>query len=81
MGQGLHTKMIQIAAKALGVPVEKVFIAETSTDKVANSSPTAASVQSDLNGMAVLQACKEIMDRLAPIRRQMDPNATWEQVQ
>jgi len=80
MGQGLHTKMIQIAAKALGIPVEKVFIAETSTDKVANSSPTAASVQSDLNGMAVLQACKEIMDRLAPLRRQMDPNTTWEQL-
>ena len=54
MGQGLHTKMIQVASRALGVPVEDIFISETSTDKVPNTSPTAASVGSDINGMAVL---------------------------
>ena len=54
MGQGLHTKMIQVACRVLRVPPEKVFISETSTDKVPNTSPTAASVGSDINGMAVL---------------------------
>nr|AOE43257.1 xanthine dehydrogenase [Acytostelium leptosomum] len=68
MGQGLHTKMIQIAALELGVPVDKVYISETSTDKVANTAPTAASVSSDMNGMAVLDACKQINSRLAPLR-------------
>jgi len=48
MGQGIHTKMIQIAARELGVPIEQVHITETSTDKVANTSPTAASVQSGM---------------------------------
>ena len=54
MGQGLHTKMIQVASRALGVPATNIFISETSTDKVPNTSPTAASVGSDINGMAVL---------------------------
>ncbi|RXG72356.1 Xanthine dehydrogenase/oxidase, partial [Armadillidium vulgare] len=54
MGQGLHTKMLQIASRVLEIPIEDIYIAETSTDKVPNTTPTAASVSSDLNGMAVL---------------------------
>lgn len=54
MGQGLHTKMIQVASRALGIPAEWIHVKETSTDKVANASPTAGSFSSDLNGMAVL---------------------------
>jgi xanthine dehydrogenase/oxidase len=54
MGQGLHTKMIQVASRALDIPAESIHIKETSTDKVANASPTAGSFSSDLNGMAVL---------------------------
>merc|ERR1711862_671450 len=57
--------MIQVAARALDIPVEKVHISETSTDKVPNTSPTWASVQSDLNGMAVKNACDKIVERLA----------------
>lgn len=53
MGQGLHTKMIQVASRALGIPVDKIHISETATDKVPNASATAASAGSDLNGMAV----------------------------
>ena len=52
MGQGLHTKVAQIAAQELGIPLADVFIAETATDKVANASPTAASASSDLYGSA-----------------------------
>ena len=76
MGQGLHTKMSQIAAHALGVDLDKIAVLETATDKVANTSPTAASVQSDINGAAVLDACNQINARLAPIRAQY-PDASF----
>eukprot|EP01112_Ceratiomyxa_fruticulosa_P007100 TRINITY_DN1832_c0_g1_i2.p1 TRINITY_DN1832_c0_g1~~TRINITY_DN1832_c0_g1_i2.p1 ORF type:complete len:1364 (-),score=294.56 TRINITY_DN1832_c0_g1_i2:173-4264(-) len=79
MGQGLHTKVIQIAARALGVPVTSVHIAETATDKVANTTPTAASVQSDMNGMAVLNACEQIMEKLKPIREK-HPNVSFKEL-
>lgn len=54
MGQGLHTKMIQVASTVLEISHTKIQITETSTDKVPNTSATAASSGSDLNGMAVL---------------------------
>ena len=66
MGQGLHTKICQVAATAFGIPVTDVHVAETATDKVPNSSPTAASMSSDLYGMAVLDACTQIKRRLVP---------------
>jgi xanthine dehydrogenase/oxidase len=69
MGQGLHTKVMQIAARAFGIPQERVHIAETCTDKVANSSPTAASASTDLYGMATLDACEQIKVRLLTPRR------------
>lgn len=79
MGQGLHTKMIQCASRALGVPTERIHIAETSTDKVPNTSATAASSGSDLNGMAVLDACGKLNERLAPFKEKY-PNDTWNQL-
>ena len=65
MGQGLHTKMIQVAATALGVPMSTVRLAPTRTDKVPNTSATAASSGSDINGGAVKNACDQIRERLA----------------
>lgn len=67
MGQGLHTKVAQIAASAFDIPLSSVFISETSTDKVPNSSPTAASASSDIYGAAVLDACEQIKKRMEPI--------------
>ncbi|KAL9261556.1 Xanthine dehydrogenase 1-like protein [Drosera capensis] len=67
MGQGLHTKVAQVAASAFDIPLSAVFISDTSTDKVPNSSPTAASASSDLYGAAVLDACEQIKARIAPI--------------
>jgi xanthine dehydrogenase large subunit len=67
MGQGLHTKIRQIAADALGVDLERVRIMPTRTDKVPNTSATAASASTDLNGAAVLDACRQLKERLAPI--------------
>ncbi|MFJ6538389.1 xanthine dehydrogenase molybdopterin binding subunit [Paenarthrobacter sp. NPDC091711] len=67
MGQGLHTKMRQVAATALGVPLDFVRLAPTRTDKVPNTSATAASSGSDLNGGAVKDACEQISERLAQV--------------
>ncbi|XP_033323472.2 xanthine dehydrogenase rosy isoform X2 [Megalopta genalis] len=77
MGQGLHTKMIQVASRVLKINPDKIHIMETATDKVPNTSPTAASAASDLNGMAVLNACEKIMKRLKPVIDK-NPTGTWE---
>ncbi|MFC7485907.1 xanthine dehydrogenase molybdopterin binding subunit [Knoellia sp. CPCC 206453] len=65
MGQGLHTKMLQVAATTLGVPLSTVRLAPTRTDKVPNTSATAASSGADLNGGAVKNACEQIRERLS----------------
>jgi xanthine dehydrogenase molybdopterin-binding subunit B len=67
MGQGIHTNMRLIAAKELGIPVEKIRVMNTSTDKVPNTSATAASAGTDLNGGAVKNACEILRERLAPV--------------
>ncbi|CAM9251540.1 unnamed protein product [Phaeothamnion confervicola] len=71
MGQGLHTKVVQVAARSFGISEDDVHIAETSTDKVPNSSPTAASMSTDLYGMATLDACEQIKERLRPVAEKM----------
>lgn len=76
MGQGLHTKMTMIAAEALGVPLSDVFISETATNTVANTSSTAASASSDLNGYAVWNACQQINERLEPYRQKFGKDTT-----
>lgn len=70
MGQGLHTKMLQVAATTLGVPLHRVRLAPTRTDKVPNTSATAASSGADLNGGAVKNACEQITARLAEVAAQ-----------
>lgn len=67
MGQGLHTKILGVAARALGVSVSRLRIMPTSTDKVPNTSATAASTGSDLNGQAVKAACDILISRLRPV--------------
>lgn len=71
MGQGLNTKIWQIAALELGVPYEKVKVNATNTSKVPNTSPTAASSGSDLNGMAVKNAMTTLKERLKPCAEKM----------
>ena len=65
MGQGLYLKVAQVVASAFGLPLERVKITATATDKVPNTSATAASSGSDLNGMAALDAANQIKARLA----------------
>ncbi|MCY7293886.1 xanthine dehydrogenase molybdopterin binding subunit [Alteromonas sp. a30] len=65
MGQGLHTKIQQIAAHEFGLPLNYIEVTATRTDKVPNTSPTAASSGTDLNGKAVQNACITLKQRLA----------------
>ena len=65
MGQGLFQKVAQVAAARFGVDTSLVRITATDTGKVPNTSATAASSGSDLNGMAALAACDAIRDRMA----------------
>ena len=65
MGQGLFRKVAQVAAARFGIDVGAVKITATDTGKVPNTSATAASSGSDLNGMAVQAACDTIRDRMA----------------
>ncbi|MFB6826579.1 xanthine dehydrogenase molybdopterin binding subunit [Streptomyces virginiae] len=77
MGQGLHTKMLQVAATTLGIPLHKVRLAPTRTDKVPNTSATAASSGADLNGGAVKNACEQLRARLLQVAAsQLGSNAS-----
>ena len=67
MGQGLYTKMGQVAAQCLGVPLASIRTMPTRTDKVPNTSATAASAGADLNGAAVADACEQLKSRLAAV--------------
>ncbi len=67
MGQGLHTKMRAVCAHELGVKLDAVRVMDTATDKVPNTSATAASSGSDLNGQAVKEACEVLRERLRAV--------------
>ena len=67
MGQGLYVKMLGVAMRELGLPAEAIRMMATATDKVPNTSATAASSGADLNGMAVAAACVTLRERLAPV--------------
>ncbi|WP_170772036.1 xanthine dehydrogenase molybdopterin binding subunit [Ruegeria lacuscaerulensis] len=64
MGQGLNTKVAQVVAEAFQVDFSRIKITKTTTEKVPNTSATAASSGTDLNGMAALNAVEQIKDRL-----------------
>jgi len=79
MGQGLYTKVIQVAADVFGISPDLVITNESSTTTVANASPSAASLSTDLYGMAVLDACNQIVRRLQPVRDR-HPGADWQTI-
>ena len=64
MGQGVSSKMIQVAAKSFGLSTDDIKLETTNTTRVANTSPSAASATSDLNGKALQDACQQILIRL-----------------
>ncbi len=67
MGQGVNTKMLQVAAHIFSVPAHKIKINTTNTYRIANTSPSAASATADLNGKAVQMACDAIKERLVEL--------------
>lgn len=69
MGQGVNTKIAQVAAKVFGLPIERIKIQTTNTLRVANTSPTAASAAADLNGKATQAACEAIRSRLLKVAK------------
>jgi len=64
MGQGVNTKLLQIASRFFSIKPERIKIETTNTSRVANTSPTAASTGADLNGKALINACNKIQKRL-----------------
>ena len=67
MGQGVNAKILAVAAHTLGVDPDRIRVETTSTLRVANTSPTAASSGADMNGAATEIACKSLLDRLRPV--------------
>ncbi|KAK7893550.1 hypothetical protein WMY93_022702 [Mugilogobius chulae] len=78
MGQGIHTKALQVASRVLKVPMSSIFIKETCTGNVPNAAPSAASFGTDAVGMAVKDACEKLMKRLMPIIEK-SPKNSWKQ--
>ncbi len=70
MGQGLYTKMRGVAMRELGLSEDAVRVMKTRTDKVPNTSATAASSGADLNGHAVRVACEALRERFVAARRE-----------
>jgi xanthine dehydrogenase large subunit len=67
MGQGVNTRIAMLVAEVFEIPVHQVRVLATSTDRNTNTSPTAASSGTDLNGTAAVMASKRIRDRLAEL--------------
>jgi xanthine dehydrogenase large subunit len=80
MGQGVNTKMAQVAAKMFGLPIEKIRVHTTNTLRIANTSPTAASAAADLNGKATQLACEAIRDRMFKVAKELVEAETTEAV-
>lgn len=78
LGQGLHTKMIQVVSRELNIPKSYVHFSETSTITVPNALFTAGSMGADINGKAVQNACQILLNRLQPIIRK-NPKGKWEE--
>ena len=74
MGQGVNTKLVQIASGIFGISPKRIRIESANTLRVANTSPTAASAGADLNGKALEIACNNLMERLMPLAK-MEGNA------
>ncbi len=67
MGQGVNTKILQVASKIFSISPDKVKVNSTNTSRIANTSPSAASATADLNGKATMIACETILNRLKQV--------------
>jgi xanthine dehydrogenase large subunit len=67
MGQGVNTKILQVAANIFSIPERRIKVHTTNTYRIANTSPSAASATADLNGKATLIACEAILERMKAV--------------
>ena len=67
MGQGVNTKMLQVAATVFSIDPSRIKVNSTNTYRIANTSPTAASAAADLNGKATQIACTAILQRMKQV--------------
>jgi xanthine dehydrogenase/oxidase len=77
-GQGINTKVAQVCAYELGIPIEYISIKNPDTVSTANSAPTGGSVTSEVVCAAIIECCKQLNSRLDPIRKTMPDKYTWE---
>ncbi|XP_051862472.1 uncharacterized protein LOC117575897 [Drosophila albomicans] len=80
VGQGLNTKVAQVTAFILGVPLDRVRVEASNTISGANSFVTANSMTSDCVGRAVRKACDTLNKRLQPVKQRLGAQAQWEEV-
>lgn len=71
MGQGVNTKLLQVASAEFGIDHSMIKIESANTLRIANTSPTAASSGADLNGKALKMACTALKERLADVAKQL----------
>uniref|UniRef100_M3YQH7 aldehyde oxidase n=1 Tax=Mustela putorius furo TaxID=9669 RepID=M3YQH7_MUSPF len=76
LGQGVHTKMIQVVSRELKMPMSNIHLRGTSTETVPNTNSSGGSVVADVNGLAVKDACQTLLKRLEPIISK-NPQGTW----
>nr|DAA64423.1 TPA_inf: aldehyde oxidase 1 [Otolemur garnettii] len=76
MGQGVHTKMIQVVSRELRMPMSNIHLRGTSTETVPNANCSGGSVVADFNGLAIKDACQTLLKRLEPIISK-NPRGTW----
>lgn len=79
MGQGINTKVAQVCAHALGIPLAKVAVRGSDTFVAPNAMASSGSITSESVAFATLKACKELLTRLDPAKRQL-PNPSWEEI-
>lgn len=79
MGQGINTKLIQVVAYVLGIPMETITVAPFTTVIGANRSATFLSIASESVCLAAKKACNSILERMKPVREKM-PNASWPEI-
>lgn len=79
MGQGIHVKIMQVAATVLNIPVDSVHVSASNTNSVPNAIQTAASLGTDMFGAAVMDACEKLNRRLQPVRDR-HPDMAWNEV-
>ncbi|MDX1409441.1 MAG: molybdopterin cofactor-binding domain-containing protein, partial [Saprospiraceae bacterium] len=80
MGQGVNTKLIQVAARAFDITTDEVRLETTNTTRVANTSPSAASSTADLNGKALQDACNQILKRLDALQAGFEQPLGWKEM-